>query len=345
MRILLDTHNYKDKIFHTGLSRYWKNLSTHLKKIPNLTIFNYNEKPVNGFYRIFFGFQKSIKKYQPDLIHVQNFTPWKKTIPIVNTVHDLCFKICPQTFSLKSRFAFKFFFRRSLRLSDAIICPSNYTEKQLIKYYQVNPKKIFVVYDAADPVFHFIKDKNKVKKYLYKKFNLTGKYFLVVGNIEKRKLSQEIAKTFEKFSQNFSNVNLVFVGPNKLNLKEKNNIRILGYVNDNDLNYLYNGAIAIIYLSLCEGFGLPLVEAMATKTPIICSKIPVFEEVCDKAALFVKDKDDLLQTMIKIYQDKQLEKKYAQLSFKRNRLFSWEKAAKQTFKIYEAVLKKYKKQE
>lgn len=323
----------------TGTKRYWKNLSTHLKKIPNVTISNYNEKPANGFYRIAFGFQKAIKKYHPDLTHIQNFAPWKKTIPIVNTVHDLCFKICPQTFSLKSKFAFKFFFKRSIRLSDAVICPSNYTKEQLIKYYQVNPKKIFVIYEASDPVFHFLKNKVRVKKHLAKKFNLTGEYFLVVGNIEKRKLSQEIAETFQRFSQNFPNVNLVFVGPNKLNLKEKNNIRILGYVNDNELNYLYNGAIALIYLSLCEGFGLPLVEAMATKTPIICSKIPVFEEVCDKSALFVKDKDDLLQTMIKIYQDKQLQKKYAQLSFKRSKFFSWEKAAKQTFKIYKMVLK------
>jgi len=343
MKILLDTHMLKFK--QTGTERYWKNLSSHLKKIPNLTIFKYNEKPHNGFYRIFFGFEKAVNKYQPDLIHIQNFIPWKETIPIVNTVHDLCFKICPQTFSLKSRFAFKFFFKRSLKLSEAIICPSNYTKQQLIKYYQVNSKKIFVVYEAADPIFRFIEDKIKVKKHLAKKFNLTGKYFLVVGNIEKRKLSQEIAETFQRFSQNFSNVNLVFVGPNKLNLKEKNNIRILGYVNDNDLNYLYNGAIALIYLSLCEGFGLPLVEAMATKTPIICSKIPVFEEICDNAALFVKDKNELLEKMIKIYQNKQLQKKYAQLSFQRSKFFSWEKAAKQTFKIYKAVLKKYKKQE
>jgi glycosyltransferase involved in cell wall biosynthesis len=343
MKILLDTHmlNFKQ----TGTERYWKKLSSHLKKIPNLTIFKYNETPNNGFYRIFFGFQKAIKKYEPDLIHVQNFTPWKKTILIVNTVHDLCFEICPQTFSLKSIFAFKFFFKRSLKLSDAIICPSNCTKQQLINYYQINPKKIFVIYEAADPVFHFIKNKIKVKKYLTKKFNLTNEYFLVVGNIEKRKLSQEIAETFENFSQNFPNINLVFVGPNKLNFKEKNNIRILGYVNDNDLNYLYNGAIALIYLSLCEGFGLPLVEAMTTKTPIICSKIPVFEEVCDKAVLFVKDKNELLEKMIKIYQDKQLQKKYAQLSFKRSKFFSWKKAAKQTFKIYEMVLKKYKRQE
>jgi glycosyltransferase involved in cell wall biosynthesis len=316
MKILLDAHMLRQK--ETGNERYWKNLALSLAKFINpkniilysnlpkeklpkefqkFTIFTPKFK--NGLYRIFFGFNQAIKKFKPDLIHVQNFAPFKKTIPIINTVHDVCFKTYSKTFSAKSKIAFDLFFNSSLKKSDAIIVPSKFVKNMLLKYYPfLDEKKIFVTYEAADPVFKYIKNKNKVKKFLKEKFNISDNYFLVVGNIEPRKRPKEIIEAFKKILKKYPKTFLVFAGPNKLKLKEEKNIRILEYVSDQELNYLYNGALALVYFSLCEGFGLPLVEALKTKTPIICSDIAVFKEIVKNIGLFAEDKIQLTQKML-----------------------------------------------
>jgi len=338
MKILLDTHMLDQK--QTGNERYWKNLSEVLEKFKKVEIIKYNLKPNNGLYRIFFGFNQTIKRFKPDILHVQNFTPIKKTLPIINTVHDLCFKSYPQFFSLKSNLAFNYFFERSLKLSDAIICDSENTKNGLLNSYKINPKKIFVIYGAADKCFYWIKNKKEVKEKLFKKFKIKNDYFLVVGNIEKRKMSDKIVEVFGKFNKVFPGVDLILVGHNKLRIKENKSIKILGYVSDYDLNYLYNGAISLIYLSFCEGFGLPLVEAMATKTPIVCSDIPVFKEVVEKNnALFIRNEKELFNSMKIFLENNLIRDKYSVLSYKRSKFFSWEKTAWKTIKIYESVLK------
>lgn len=357
MKILLDAHMLDKK--ETGNERYWKNLALSIKKyFPKIKVFLYGNKVVaknkkllrkfdgvfippsdNGLYRISFGFNQAIKKFKPDILHSQNFTPLIKTCPVVNTVHDLCFKYYPETFSLKTLFAFKYFFKHSLRASDSIICPSYFTKKSLIKFYSVNPKKVYVVYEAADPYFQSINNKQKVKKLLAKKFKITTKYFLVVGNIEKRKRAIEIISAFKQILKDHRNVQLIFSGPNKLNIKESKNIKILGYLKDEDLNLLYNGALALIFFSLCEGFGLPLVEAMVTKTPIIYSNIPVFKEIVGKNGICVKNQIQLVNTLKKILEDNNFRQKYSFLSKKRSSYYSLKKSVEETLKIYHCVVK------
>jgi len=316
MKILLDAHMLGQK--ETGNERYWKNLSLSLAKFINpKNIILYSNLPKeklseefqkftvftpkfkNGLYRIFFGFNQAIEKFKPDLIHVQNFAPLKKTIPIINTVHDVCFKTYPEKFSIKSKIAFNLFFNSSLKKSDAVVVPSHFVKNMLLKYYPfLDEKKILVTYEAADPIFKYIKNKNKVKSFLKKRFDISDNYFLVVGNIEPRKRPKEIIEAFKKILKKYPKTLLVFAGPNKLKLKEEKNIRILEYVSDQELNYLYNGALALVYFSLCEGFGLPLVEALKTKTPIICSDILVFKEIVKNIGLFAKDKKQLTQKML-----------------------------------------------
>ncbi|MGB9883514.1 MAG: glycosyltransferase family 4 protein [Microgenomates group bacterium] len=355
MKILLDAHMLGQK--ETGNGRYWKNLILHLAKfIDSKNIILYCNLPKNqlpkefqkfiiftpkfknGFYRIFFGFNEAIKKYKPDLIHIQNFTPWKKTIPIVNTVHDLCFKTYSQTFGLKSKIAFQLFFSRSLKLSNMIVVPSFFVKKMLLKYYPfLDKNKVVVTYEAADSVFKYIGNKNKVKNYLSKKFNITSDFFLVVGEIQLRKQPLKIISAFKKILKKYPHTLLIFTGPNKINLKEEKNIKIFNYVSDEDLNYLYNGAKALIYFSLCEGFGLPIIEAMATKTPVICSNIPVFREITNNQAIFVNNTKELVPAMKNFLENKDLKQRFSLLGYQRSKFFSWEKTAKKTSEIYQWV--------
>jgi len=325
----------------TGNERYWQNLSRIMTKQEQIKIINYQSNINNGLYRILFGFQQMINQHKPDLLHVQNFAPWQKTVPIVLTIHDLCFKENPNWFGLKTRLAFQFFFKRSLALADVIICVSKYTRKQLLNYYKVDSKKIKVIYEAADDCFCYSKNRKVLKRQLKLKYQLSEPYFLVVGNVEERKQPRLIINAFKKVLKEHPKAKLIFAGPNKLKLIASKNIKFLGYVADEDLNLLYNGATAFIYFSLCEGFGLPLVETMACQTPIICSDIPVFREIVGLAGLYAKNEFDLCRAMQKTIENKALCEKYANLAKKRGRLYSWQKTAKQTLGIYNKLVLSY----
>ncbi len=365
MKILLDTHMLDQR--QTGIERYWKNLADNLNKNNQLDISLYSNLPkkklrgfdlnsfqictpplANGFFRILFGFNKAIIKEKPDVIHASNFTPYVKTCPSVVTVHDLCFKTYPETFKKKSLLAFDLFFKHSLDLADAIIAVSISVKNNLINYYNVDASKIFVIYEAPDPDFQYIHDKNKIKKIIFVKFKTNKDYFLVVGDVDKRKNPLGIINAFQNFFKN-KEIELVFVGPNKMKdtIQSKyqsaiaqGEIRFLDYVADQDLNYLYNGATALIFNSLCEGFGLPIVEAMSCKTPVICSDIPVFREIASNAAIFVKNEIELYRGMEQMITNDPLRNKYAQLGFQRSKLFSWDKTAKETTRIYELVFQR-----
>lgn len=359
MKILLDAHMLDKK--ETGNERCLKNIALALKKYyPQTKIFLYGNKVLaknkeflkkfdgvfvpfndNGLYRIFIGFNQAIKKFKPDILFSQNFIFFKKNIKTVLLVLDLCFKSYPHFFSLKSNLAFRYFFKRSLNLADKIICISKSTKKNLLRYYPLNSKKIAVVYQAADPVFYFIKDKKKVKKYLKNKFGIKNDYFLVVGNIEKRKQPEKIINVFKKILKKVD-VSLVFVGKNKLKIKEKESIKILNYMSDFDLNFLYNGALALIYFSLCEGFGLPIVEAIKTKTPVIIKNLPVFKEIVGNYSFFANNEKELEKKMLILAKDKDLRKKCLRSIFKKEKDFSWKKTAEKIYQLFLSLTKSTK---
>ncbi len=362
MKILLDGHMLGQN--QSGIERYWKNLAENLQKKNNVELILYsNQKKKylsnfkqlsfftpairNGLYRVLFGFSSAENIFEPDLIHVSNFTPFIKKSPVVTTVHDLGFKNSPQNFSLLSKIIFNLFFKRSLDNSDAIICVSDRIRQELIKSYPKMINKTTVIYEAPDPVFNFIANKKNVIDFLEKNFELKDKYFLVVGDIRPRKNPIPVIKAFLSLEKKYPDIKLVLVGKNLMknslknkypNLIRSKKIIFTGYVSDAELNYLYNGALALIFNSVYEGFGLPILEAMACKTPVICSNIPVFREIASDAVLFVKKKSDIYKLMEKVLTSSDLRQKYEDLGLERSKSFSWAESSERTIQIYKKVL-------
>lgn len=362
MRVLIDAHAAILK--KTGIGRYVDELINTSKKIDTglelclysnlpeknlpkkyLKFQSYHSPFKNGVFRVFYGLNKAVSKLKPDLIHISNFAPIIKTTPIVITVHDVCFKTHPSYYPLKTRLAFNLFFERSIFMSDAIICVSRAVKRKLLSLYKIDPKKVFVVYEGASSLFKPIRKKPYLKKYLRKKYDIKNPFFLVVGNVEKRKKPLETIEVFRKLPGN--NLELVFAGPQLLDthffkkhqkLIAEGKIKFLGYVDDKDLVKLYNSSLCLIYNSFCEGFGLPLIEAMCCKTPVIASDIPAFKEVAGDAAIFFKNPRQLLKAMENIVKDTSFRQTYAQKGYKRAKLFSWERAFSETFRIYKKVL-------
>lgn len=360
MKVLFDAHAAIQK--KTGIGRYSDNLIRVFSRQKGLELSLYTHNPMpkeyekftyykaplkNGIFRVFYGFFKAITKLNPDVVHISNFAPIIKTRPIVMTVHDVCFKTHPEKYSFKLKFIFWLFFSMSLKKADAIICVSKTVKEELLKLYRINQKKVYVVHEAVDPAFKPLKSKSQVRKKLKEKFQITDKYFLVVGNVEVRKEPFKIVNTFKKLHKKDKSISLIFVGPNFLENKllakykkdiDSGKIKFTGFVNDSDLNLLYNGALSLVYFSSCEGFGLPLLEAMATKTPVIASDIKVFRETAKDTILFVKNQNELLYAMQKIKQNRTLRMKLGDKEYKRAKAFSWQKAARATIKIYKKVV-------
>jgi glycosyltransferase involved in cell wall biosynthesis len=348
----------------TGIERYWKNLIESLVKqskrieiilYSNLKKASFEEKnfsfyipPLkNGLYRLILGFYKAESEFKPDLFHVSNFSSLLKKAPVIVTVHDLGFKLYPKFFSLKSRLAFNIFFKRTLSSSNAIICVSDSVKKELVKFYPETNNKTYVIYEAADGVFRYIPKRATVSLYLKRKFDLKSPYFLVVGDIQERKNPFPIIDAFSILMEINPNLKLVFAGKNKMGkgierkysqLIESGNLKLLGYVSDEELVYLYNGAVSLIFNSIYEGFGLPIAEAMSCKTPVICSDIEVFREIASNAAIFAKNEHGLYKAMERVMLDSSFRRKYAKLGFQRSKYFSWQKTAKETLHVYTHVI-------
>ena len=333
MKILFDAHTFG--LNKTGIESYPRSLATHLKenKTTNVTLYSAETPfPQQGIGRILYGFEGAIKLYNPDLIHVHNFAPLRHTIPTVTTVYDLCFRKCPTTYSLKNRIAFSLLFEKSIHNSDRIICISHEVKKMLIHFYRVDSEKIDVIYPAADSNFEQQSQKTH-------KFNPLTPYFLVVGDINKRKKTDEIIQAYETLLSTHNHIKLVFVGPKTDEYVRKfphlgNNLIGLGYLDKTELPSLYAGARALIYNSICEGFGLPLIEAMNTATPVICRDIPIFKEVAETSALYSKNVNELSAQMSKVLS----EDTYRSLSKEsslRSKAFSWDNTIQATINTYE----------
>ncbi|MBI2011666.1 glycosyltransferase family 4 protein [Candidatus Daviesbacteria bacterium] len=291
----------------------------------------------------------------------------------VLTVHDLGSEYLPGYHQLKQILYLKFITKIQLKTAIKIIAVSNATKKDLVEKVGIKEEKIKVIYEGVDrEVFKAVKGKMLVNS--LRQYNLVSKnFFLFVGTIQPRKNLERLIKAFSDvilrarapFSEEGSQVRknslidsspsvqndsikLVLVGdkgwksdeiyelPKKLGIEGK--VKFLGRVEDRDLPALYSGALGLVYPSLFEGFGLPILEAFSCGCPVLTSNISSLPEVAGEAAILVDpyNIDAIRDGMIKLtdnnFRDKLTKKGYLQLN-----KFSWQIAAKETLKLFKEV--------
>lgn len=346
-RILLDAHSLGKN--QGGIETYCRNLAKFLPK-GSLGLYLYANKkskisnsfvPLfdHGLFRIFFGFKKALTERQIDIIHCNNFLPYPapKAVKKVVTIHDICF-LKEKPFPLN--ILFSRLIKYSLKNADHIIATSNFTKEQIIKFGGKHlEEKTTVVYQGVDEVFKKASKSEKAINSLKSRYKIKDNYFLFSGNVTRRK-NPEVLNFCSKVAS-AHNSNLVVTGKdftNKL-IKNKNTI-VLNYVPKDELATLYKHAEALLFLSDCEGFGLPIIEAMKVGTPVICSDLKVFREVAQDGALFVGDEKELNKVMERVVSDKKLRKRLVKKGKKRASEFSWERASKETIQVYKFILKK-----
>lgn len=261
----------------------------------------------------------------------------KPGLKTVVTVHDLGSEYLPSLHQLKQRAYLSFMQKYQLKTASKIIAVSNATKKDLIKRIGINPKKIKVVYEGFNrKLFRPVKDDTEVNSLI--------PYFLFVGTVQPRKNLERVIKAFAKIKDK----KLVIAGskgwmsdeiyelPKKLGIGDR--VKFLGYVPDEKLPALYSNAEALVFPSLFEGFGLPILEAQACGCPVITSNVSSMPEVAGKGAIFVDpyNVDSIVNAMIRV-QVTRYREQLIKNGFENIRKFSWEKTARETLAVLESI--------
>lgn len=270
----------------------------------------------------------------------------KPGLETVVTVHDLGAEYLPKTHQLKQRAYLKLMTDVQLKSATHLIAVSQATKNDLIKKVKINPKKVSVIYEGYDKNLFKPLKADELKSVL-KEYDIEyNSYFLFVGTIQPRKNLLRLISAYAKFINNKpeQKPKLILAGskgwlsdeiydlPEKLGIKSS--VKFLGYVPDQNLPALYNGAIALLFPSLFEGFGLPILEAMACSCPVLTSNISSMPEVADKAALLVNpdSEDEIAQGISKLFLDQKLKDSLKTMGIAQSKKFSWEKCAEETLK-------------
>jgi glycosyltransferase involved in cell wall biosynthesis len=279
------------------------------------------------------------KDYNIDIIITQYFaSPFcpKKQITIV---HDILFKSNPQYFGFIER-AYFTPIKPFLRFSDGVITVSKYTKYEMGRYGFISKCKLsYVIYNGVNRKFFDQTEHHENKiSFLKEKYDLPEKYILYVGRLNQRKNIGTLIRALQKIED--KTIKLVLCGKKDWKMfdidkliretKLENRIIQLGYIEDDDLPLLYRGANLFAYVSYCEGFGLPPLEAMASGTPVVVSDRASLPEVCGDAAEYVNpfSVDDIARGLNKVLSNQNLRKELIIKGRRRAKKFTWEEAAK-----------------
>ncbi len=350
MRVAIDISQI---IYGTGVSIYTRELVTHLYKIDkedqfvtfggslrrrgDLKKFTQNILPLSPTIADFFWNRLHILNIERfigkiDVLHSSDWTQPPTNAFKVTTVHDLAPISFPDETPKRIVEVHKRRLYWILKEVDRIIVPTNAIKHDLIGL-GADEKKIRVVYEAVGDEYRKVSNEkiDEVKR----KFGIREDYVLAVG-VGKRKNTDRLIDACQKTKNNFK---LVIVGGGqKTNFEARGVIRT-GYVSNQELVALYSGARALAYPSLYEGFGLPILQAMACECPVATSNTGSMKEVAGDAAILVDPNDT---NSIAAGIDKAIDspKTLGKLGLKRVKDFNWEKCAKETLGVYRESLVK-----
>lgn len=284
--------------------------------------------------RMSLSLPRFLRRVEASLAHFLYLAPpLYRGTPVVLTVHDLSFEHEDDLMDPFDRTVFRTFVPRSVRSAARILVGSHWTREDLVNRYGVNPEKIAVTSYGVDPVFTPEGPRTS-----------NGSYLLFVGALQPRKDPLCAVRALALLD---SDLQLVFVGPEKRLGKEtrreaarlglERRVRFLGHVPKQELSVLYRGAACLVFPSRYEGFGLPVLEAMAVGTPVVASTAGALPEVAGDAAILVQPRDPaaLADGVERALADPN---RLRTLGFERSRQYTWQETARRTAAVYEELL-------
>ena len=298
---------------------------------------------------------KAANELNLDMLHcTSNTAPIRCKIPLILTLHDTIF-LEPQDTSKMSlyqkmgRHYRRFVVPRIVNNCRHIITVSQFERNNIISKLNIPEYIITTIYNGYNQEFKPIKDIN----YVYKDYIDHSSYFFHFANTEPRKNTQGILVAYSNYlEQSNEKRKLLITGISKDKLleylkdngieKASNRIVLTGYIPSKDLPYIYNNAFALLFASFREGFGIPIIEAMACGIPVITSNVSSMPEVAGPDAILVNptNTDEITKSMLQLEKDEGFYQKQKEIGLKRAMQFSWRYTAEHLLDLYESIYKR-----
>jgi glycosyltransferase involved in cell wall biosynthesis len=291
-----------------------------------------------------------VDRHPPDVLFIPaHVMPLVCPVPAAVTVHDLGYLHYPEAHRPLDRWYLDWTTRRHARLAARIIADSQATRADLIRHYRADPERIAVVYPGRIESLGRVNDPAAIAA-VTARYGVSGDYLLYLGTLQPRKNLVRLVEAFARLPSPASECQLVLAGKrgwlyNNLfahveSLGLSGRVLFPGYVADEDKAALISGATALVYPSLYEGFGLPVLEAMACGTPVLTSNVSSLPEVAGDAALLVEplEVDAIAAGMAHLMADAELRRSLVEKGYAQLRKFSWAHAARQVLEVLESLV-------
>ena len=280
-----------------------------------------------------------LRKYKADVfVSCDGFCSLRTKVPQCLVVHDLAFLHYPSFIKRSHLLFYKKYTPKFLNKAASVVTVSEFSKQDIIKQYKTEPTKIDVVFNGVKEIFQPLNDEDKAAT--KNKYTDGKEYLVYAGAIHPRKNLMNLLKAFSVFKKRQqTNMKLVLTGrlawkyesfkENLKSYKYRNDVVMTGYVEDSDLVLLIGSAYGMIYPSLLEGFGVPVLEAMRCDVPVITSANSSMQEIAKDAALFadVESHTNIADKMMLLYKDENLRKELIQKGREVAAVYNWDKTA------------------
>ena len=299
---------------------------------------------------------KYLKKNPIDIYHTQYILPFfiPKNIKLITTIHDVSFLAYPEHIKFMDLVFLKILIPWSLKRASKIIAVSEFTKSEIIKYYQIDSEKIEVAQNAVGENFlkSLVESESPFAQNIQSKYSLPKDFILYIGTLQPRKNLPFLVEAFAKIKKEIGETKLVLCGNRNahnfdpkiaLKIKEfslEKEVFFPGFVEENDKPAIFKLAKAFCYPSLYEGFGIPILEAFASNTPVITSDILPHQEVAQNCALFFNPTniEELSQEIKLILTDEKIRNNLIEKGKQKLDTFSWKKNAQKVLETYQKMV-------
>jgi len=304
----------------------------------------------NPYKRLGVDLPSHLRRDRPDLLHVQYTGPVFSAAPLVVSVHDVSYLEHPQYFTRFRSLQLRLTVKRTLERAARVLTPSEFSRRAILRHYRIAEEKVVVVPNAVAGQFRLM-ERDVARVAIQRKFGILRPFVLTVGDLQPRKNHLGLLQAFEDMLRAEPKLqhDLVFVGKETWYSRElhraverstlRDRVHFTGFVEDADLLQFYGACDLFVFPSFYEGFGLPILEAMACGRAVACSRLTAMPEVADAAGILFDpgSKTEIASAMLDILRDPELRARLERLGLQRASAFTWEKSAARTLEVYYQV--------